>query len=198
MSSRGVVVVMVGGGKRGEDVLEVQAGSSREAVARYGGARHGRGAGRGWQPGGEEQRRVEKAVIEESAGRIWERMRDAAWFSLKEFGARRRAQHCRGNEMGLFSPLWLLRASMGGPRRRPHQSRVRPFPPGLCLPEAKEPGLTLFCLRPRPTTCKCKTGPSTDQLTCRRAQLVRGFWGHGASSQARLTDSQLHCLDSEV
>lgn len=44
MSSRGGVVVVVGGGKRGEDVLEVQAGSSREVVARYGGARHGRGA----------------------------------------------------------------------------------------------------------------------------------------------------------
>ena len=29
-------------------MLEVQAGSSREVVARYGGARHERGDGRGW------------------------------------------------------------------------------------------------------------------------------------------------------
>lgn len=48
--------------------------------------------------------------------------------------------------MGLFSPLWLLRASMEGPGDDPTKAESGLFPPGLCLPEAKESGLTLFCL----------------------------------------------------
>lgn len=134
----------------------------------------------------EEQPRVEKAVMEESAGRILERMRDAAWFSLKEFGARRRAQHCRGNEMGLFSPLWLLRASMGGPGDDPTKAESGLFLPGLCLPEAKESGLTLFLRLTPPNHVQIQDGVKHRPAHMSTCPIGEGLWGHGASSQARL------------